>query len=280
MTYDIDNGRVLMFGGSGDRGPLRDLVAWDGSKWELLSADGPGPRDGALFVYDRHRGVAVLYGGRVGRKVLDDTWEWDGASWRQADSGGLPARIHIVGGYDITNRLVLGYGGAGADDTTYTDTWVWDGTTWRSLDSVGVPERVPNGMAWDVASSQLLMMGVDLGAPVANGLYESDLWRWAADSWEPVDDQGPSFSPLQSLTSGPQHPYLIDGGALQHEVNTWSWDGADWTSVANGGPSPRNGQVAEYDEKRGRVVLFGGFLDATTFGDTWEFDGTNWIEAP
>jgi len=33
-----------------------------------------------------------------------------------------------------------------------------------------------------------------------------------------------------------------------------------------------------YDSARGRVVLFGGYGSPPVFGDTWEWDGSNWVE--
>ena len=60
-----------------------------------------------------------------------------------------------------------------------------------------------------------------------------------------------------------------------------SSNGPDWL-LARGPASPpsRDAHAMAYDSGRGRVVLFAGanennFVD---FGDTWEWDGTSWIE--
>jgi hypothetical protein len=63
--------------------------------------------------------------------------------------------------------------------------------------------------------------------------------------------------------------------------DTWVYDGTTWTRLtpANS-PSGRMRHAGAYDLQRGRVVLFGGSL-GTNLGhmnDTWEFDGTNWIQ--
>lgn len=62
---------------------------------------------------------------------------------------------------------------------------------------------------------------------------------------------------------------------------TWSFDGVDWQVVnCTMSPPPRSGHAMAYDFMRQRVVMFGG--DAGPLGpyydDTWEFDGSTWIE--
>ena len=52
-----------------------------------------------------------------------------------------------------------------------------------------------------------------------------------------------------------------------------------WTQKQDVGPQPRLGAAATYDTARGRVVLFGGTaLTNGSFGDTWEWDGTDWMQ--
>ena len=58
-------------------------------------------------------------------------------------------------------------------------------------------------------------------------------------------------------------------------------NGPDWL-LAQGPSSPpaRDAHAMAYDSGRGRVVLFAGANenDFADFGDTWEWDGTSWIE--
>jgi hypothetical protein len=51
---------------------------------------------------------------------------------------------------------------------------------------------------------------------------------------------------------------------------------AIWTQVANG--PARYGHAMAYDAARQRVVLFGGSSNGTQFGDTWEWNGTSWLQ--
>ena len=65
--------------------------------------------------------------------------------------------------------------------------------------------------------------------------------------------------------------------------DTWEWDGTDWTEHSPASmPSPRERFGLAYDEERGVTVLFGGstfdVFPTVYCGDTWEWDGANWIE--
>lgn len=59
--------------------------------------------------------------------------------------------------------------------------------------------------------------------------------------------------------------------------DTWEWDGAAWSKSVQPGLSARNAQALVYDEKRGRVLLFGGDARPTgELSDTWERIGDKW----
>jgi hypothetical protein len=65
----------------------------------------------------------------------------------------------------------------------------------------------------------------------------------------------------------------------------WRFDGADWLQLtpATTALAPRKNHGVAYDAKRQRVVVFGGIvggLAATPvfLDDTWEWDGSDWIE--
>ena len=55
-------------------------------------------------------------------------------------------------------------------------------------------------------------------------------------------------------------------------------DGENWTQRVTGvAPGPRANAGMAYDFQRGRVVLFGGG-GATIDAETWEWDGTQWLQ--
>jgi integrase-like protein/galactose oxidase-like protein/Kelch motif protein len=68
-------------------------------------------------------------------------------------------------------------------------------------------------------------------------------------------------------------PFLVTSAALCQE---FSW--APRTPATS--PLARSQHALAYDEARGRVVLFGGATGLGLVADTWEWDGTNWIQKP
>lgn len=75
---------------------------------------------------------------------------------------------------------------------------------------------------------------------------------------------------------------LLFGGQLEGAANladTWSWDGADWTQVADTGPGARALHGLTYDAVREQVVVFGGGdSSGNVLDDTWAWDGAAWTE--
>jgi hypothetical protein len=68
-----------------------------------------------------------------------------------------------------------------------------------------------------------------------------------------------------------------NGKEWVYDASTWEWDGNDWqeikTSVA---PAGRILHAMAYDEKLGKVILYGGQNASGNLADLWEWDGTTW----
>ena len=63
----------------------------------------------------------------------------------------------------------------------------------------------------------------------------------------------------------------------QYVGDTWEWDGMGWTKSTRSGPGARNSPATVYDEKRRRILLFGGEARPVgVLGDTWELAGDHW----
>jgi hypothetical protein len=107
--------------------------------------------------------------------------------------------------------------------------------------------------------------------------------RWL---WTQKEDIGPSprYDYAMAYEAARQRVVLCGGsgstGALFND--TWGWDGAAWTQVEDMGPPARRNHAMAYDDSRQRLVLFGGYNNSISpaiyFGDTWEWDGTEWTQ--
>jgi Galactose oxidase, central domain len=71
---------------------------------------------------------------------------------------------------------------------------------------------------------------------------------------------------------------LLYGDRGRDATTLWAWDGNHWTAFDAPGPGLRRHIKLAYDERRDRVVLFGGLDDSGRqfMGDTWEWDGQRW----
>jgi hypothetical protein len=83
--------------------------------------------------------------------------------------------------------------------------------------------------------------------------------------------------------------YLIVVAAWLGCVAVWAGDsasrapglvgGPEWALVPGASsPEARSFSAMAYDGARKRVVLFGGFNGSSILGDTWEWDGSSWIQ--
>ena len=61
--------------------------------------------------------------------------------------------------------------------------------------------------------------------------------------------------------------------------DTWEWDGANWTQVADLVLLRATSRVRPMTAERRQTVIFGGATGPTTWlGDTWGWDGSNWTQ--
>jgi hypothetical protein len=93
---------------------------------------------------------------------------------------------------------------------------------------------------------------------------------------------------FQSVVQGFGGYWLLFGGtdgAGNRLADTWkltasgsSGTGYAWTQLSPASsPSPRSGHGMRWSPHRGRVQLFGGEGPGGLLGDTWEWDGANWL---
>jgi hypothetical protein len=61
-------------------------------------------------------------------------------------------------------------------------------------------------------------------------------------------------------------------------ADTWTWDGTEWTQVADTGPDARTGHGIAFDAVRQHVVLFGGRTNSGLVRDTWAWNGAEWTQ--
>ncbi len=286
MAYDSRMGMVILFGGAAStpHGRLSDTWAWNGTTWLPLHPPlSPPPRDSASMVYDAARGTIVLFGGvSDSGTLLGDTWTWDGTTWTEQHSpSSPPARDGAGMAYDPVHRVVVLFGGETAQGRVtpaLSDTWTWDGTTWTEQHPPSSPPaRSGAGMAYNVATQQMVLFGGGYGYPL------NDTWTWNGTTWT---EQYPSTSPparshaSMAYDAATQQLVLFggEGTAVPTALSdTWLWNGTTWAEQPSM-PSPAGSfNSAAYDAARQYVLVL------TTTGaksheqaETWIWTGTRW----
>ncbi|MBL8755338.1 MAG: hypothetical protein JNK15_18710 [Planctomycetes bacterium] len=217
-------------------------------------------------------------------------------NWLQATSTPVPPGQdgHAVAFDSFRSKIVLFGGG---------QTWEFDGAAWSLRTTVGSPTligwsplvsgRRDHAMAYDSARHRVVLFGGFCGLHLGSiPVYFGDTWEFDGVSWLQVAT--PVSPPPQS-----EHAMAYDSGrgvvVLYGGGQTWEYNGVTWSlsststsppQVVSGcGLTGRTAHAMAFDSARARVVLFGGFnglcggWQPINFGDTWEFDGVQWLQA-
>lgn len=235
---------------------------------------GPGPRSDTAAVFDPVRRQFLLHGGWNGVANLDETWVLDGSGWsQQAPFPGLVSSHRLA--FLPSQAVVVAFGGWNGT-TMSNGTFAWDGSQWAARSPANAPSpRFSHMMCSDTARGVIVLFGGYCGT----GCALDDTWEYDGVDWtlrNPAVRPSGRFSAGMAFDGARNHTLLFGGRALAGRVNdTWTWNGSNWSARGSGGPSPRSTPVLEYDPRRERIVLFGGFV-GTYSAETWEHDGNLW----
>jgi hypothetical protein len=140
-------------------------------------------------------------------------------------------------------------------------------------------------LVYSARERSVLVVGGDAAGP-------RPLYQLAGTEWVPLPGSELPARSLPAVAADAHGNLLMHGGAVAEDRpdgsrdfrvtgETWRWDGASWTRVAETGPAPRDHHAMVFDTDRKTFVLFGG-SDAdpsgrsTLHGDTWEWRGEAW----
>ncbi|MEM7204519.1 MAG: hypothetical protein AAF628_29955 [Planctomycetota bacterium] len=288
MTWDSTREQVILLGQAA-AGTHLEAWHWDGTVWQQAPVATPFPRRYQRMAYDQARDRTMLFGGRRGTAPLADTWEWNGRAWRLAATSGPSPRFAVALTYDAARENTVLFGG-----TTYPfpsagwlgETWQWDGGLWQqALPATSPSPRGWASMAYDVGRNRVVMFG---GYGPAGPLDET--WEWDGRDWRRiVTSSAPSARGDAAIAYDAARQRIVlvggseprPGGPLGRFRDTWEYDGVDWverfpTRVPPASFYATTENPMVYDAQRARVVLL-AFSRSTGQGETWEWDGTDWM---
>lgn len=275
LAYDSRRGMTVMVGGARNLGfddVVRETWEWNGQSWALVSTGGPTQRCDNAVGYDGAREVLVSFGGYDGT-YLRDTWTWNGSVWEQKSTTGPLARADSFMAFRPADGGMILLGGKTMLQVR-ADTWRWNGTTWTALTpATSPPARWIHRMAYDAAHDEIVVFG---GASASQVL--GDMWSWTGSTWTqrtPVTLPPARYGNAIAYDSHRQVVLLFGG---QNGFNfgvgvlgdTWEWNGTNWSALPVSGPSARTFMKMAYDQRRRKIVLFGGYNGTAFVNDTWE----------
>jgi dienelactone hydrolase len=194
--------------------------------------------------------------------------------------------VSLVGAAFDEDRKSLVIAGGYSSGATSLETWEWNARGWIKAATGGPSVRNEPSMTYDRRRKRIVLFGGDRGREGSLG----DTWAWDGRTWQLLTMDGPSPRSAPMVYDARRDRIVLFGGGSSSGKlynDTWEWDGTRWQRViadsSAGSPPARALHGLAYDEKRGRVVLAGGFggfdvaaRKPTTFDDTWEWDGTSW----
>lgn len=172
-------------------------------------------------------------------------------------------------------------------------------TTWAKVASTGPSGRAGAAMAYDPATSQVVLFG---GFDGANYLG-SGTWTWNGSAWSEVTTgtQPPARGWAMMAYDASSGQLVLFGGQNQPGCDaagflgdTWIWNGSGWTQAHPAtSPLPRAFAAMAYDPVDSGIVLYGGqsavagttcpangssppSTDAISYSGTWLWNGSTW----
>ena len=204
--------------------------------------------------------------------------------WRNVTpaTGNPPARYQHAMVSGVQSGDITMFGGAIGFTQQGSDTWLWNGSQWVDASAaVNPPARYTHAMASNTTDGVVALFAGRFGG--VNPTVLSDFWLWNGTDWQSISL--PADGPLARFGHAMAHDsvnnsFVVFGGRdnTNRFSDTWMLQNNTWTHLTpttSASPEARSSPIA-FDSQRGRFVMFGG-LSENVLGDTWEWDGTRWL---
>ncbi len=288
MVYDNHDGYVLLWGGSTGAGLVQQTWYYRSNTWTQVTGTHPPIFCCSSMAYDAADGYVLLFGGANAGTFSSETWRYAGGIWTQLSPTSNPGpRFDAAMTFDAGIGKVLLFGGGST--SYYNDTWTYQGGVWTNITGslrggVSPPPHMGLDMSFDSADGYALLFGGCMGPRQGPCISDNQTWTFSNDTWTDLTWHSPHApSPRQGLSmtyDAVEGEVLLFGGqpaTASGLSDTWAFKRGYWTNITAfvGTPPLLRSQAAmTFDPTDGLVVLFGGTLGSTLYGDTWQFFGT------
>ncbi len=285
--YDPVGDRLVLVGGRSSSGDLNDTWELDLEtlQWRQVTTtgDAPAPRHTHNAVYDGSAHQLLIWSGRSitaeGSRLRNDVWRLDLSTmtWHEIHAAApLPtARYGTAAVFDVTSGELVNFAGF-TDQGRFDDTWRLNPVSgiWRNVSSSRRPgERCLHTGAYDPVRERMIIFGGQRGPSALADAWSLDLKN---DTWDELPTMpgggrrfpAGSFDPVGGR-------FVTFGGERDGERYSDLWalrpGQGEWQNLtADGqGPPARDRAVLIHDDRRQRLVLFGGTGNDGHLADTW-----------
>ena len=198
-------------------------------------------------------------------------------SFSQVENIPCPRNQPVIAYHEKENAVFL-YGGYCSEaKKRLSDLWKFDGRKWINISSKQAPTaRSGHSMIYDKKRNRLLVFG---GKNDDGGLM-NDFWSWDGNNWEKINGIGPEARQSHKIVynSNNGDVFLFGGSDINGKAlnDTWIYRNEKWIKIkSDGAPPGRLQHTICYDQKRDKMILFGGFRRTDNgkiiYGDTWEW---------
>jgi hypothetical protein len=298
-VFDDGSGPALYAGGRFAPGPpvgvpQSNIAKLVGTAWSSLGS-GTNGEVHALTVFDDGGGAALYVGGiftSAGGVSANHVAKWNGTSWSAlgsgvTDSGGYP-RVAAFALFDDGGGPALYASGEFdvAGGVPASSIAKWDGASWSAL-GLGVAGYAYALATFDDGSGPALYAGGYFAS--AGGVSASRIAKWDGANWSALGAGLGGQSGSQSVQAlsvfddggGPAlyagGGFTLAGGAPANCIARW--DGASWSTVANGVEGQEVLALLALDDGAGPALVAGGtFTGASGAGakNVARWSGTAW----
>ena len=253
------------------RNPLAYALAFLSTLSAAPAASGPSGRiDYALCYYPPSRAL-VMHGGwgPDGKwSPMSEMWKLDATGWQSMAAQGSPALAHHAMVFDQSRQVLVLCGQAQMMSSGH-DIWEFSQGAWTKVYSLPGSGFGDAELAYDTARQRIVLYRAAADARVETWECDSGAWQ----KREPAQNPASTFDgALLEYDAGLLKCVLVAEGGSTAAVQTWLWDGANWSQSAGAQPTWALTGGMAYDAVRQQLVLL------STHMQTWVFDGAGWTQ--
>ncbi|MCD6386424.1 hypothetical protein J7M23_11700, partial [Candidatus Sumerlaeota bacterium] len=185
-------------------------------------------------------------------------------NWKEIGTSNAPSprQYFAMAFCEATSTTIL-FGGS-IPGVNYNDTWEYDGNNWRELFPATIPPEVfAPAMTYDNIRKRIVMWGGGMHTGYLLDTYEyyDGDWHLVTTPQRPGARRGHrlAFDKKRGVVVMYGGEYYSPGTGATRLFDTWEYDGTNWTQIFTPHhPNASSWYAMAYDEKRQKIVLYGG----------------------